>query len=88
MHCKSQVFDNKDFCSDKCKKEFEEDKTFFLQDLINTAREMGISKRELLEDYYFDEFIILADRFVKKRKKFDEQPKEKVEEVGWDQMGI
>jgi hypothetical protein len=57
---------------------------------------MGISKKELLEDYYFDEFIILMERQALTNKRRNEraereakQPKkEPVEEVGWDQFGI
>lgn len=66
-----------DYCSDKCIKDKEDDEFYFLQDWLNIAREMGISKREFLEDYYFDEFIILINRNA---KMINERSKEKPDE--------
>jgi hypothetical protein len=60
--------------------------------MINGAREMGISKKELFEDYYFGEINLLINRQLKtnkRREKLMNQPrKEDIEEVGWDQIGI
>lgn len=47
------------------------------------AGKIGISKRQLLEDYYYDEIPIIFEKYAELNN-----PKEKVEEVGWDQMGI
>jgi len=55
---------------------------FWVQSLIVTARMMGISKRELLEDYYLDEFLLISDKFVKMKS-----PKQN-EEVFIDQLGL
>lgn len=52
---------------------------------------MNITKKELFENYYLDEFFLLINRQVKankRREKLMNQPIEKVEEVGWDSMGI
>jgi hypothetical protein len=43
---------------------------------------MGISKRELFEDYYFDEFLIVSEQYVKMKKVPDQ------EEVFIDQIGL
>jgi len=48
------------------------------------ARAIGISKRELLEDYYYDEIPMI----FKKYNELHNTDKEKDEVVGWDQMGI
>lgn len=72
------------FCSDNCKTEHAEklkDSEYFLQDWLVVAREMGISKQELFEDYYMDEFIILT----KRRKKIFDQ-KEDSSEVYADEF--
>ncbi|MDP4134001.1 MAG: hypothetical protein Q8882_08320 [Bacillota bacterium] len=94
--CGEEIEKEKEYCSDKCQCESKDDLQYWLQDLINTAREMGISKREFLEDYYFDEFIILMERQAVMNKRRNDRmereakkpKKEPVEEVGWDQMGI
>jgi len=51
--------------------------------LIALASEIGISKKELFEDFYFDEFMILIKRKAELKKKHQEP---QVEEVCWDQM--
>ncbi len=55
----------------------------WFQELIVVAGKIGISKRQLLEDYYYDEIPIIFEKYAELNN-----PKEKVEEVGWDQMGI
>lgn len=49
--------------------------------MIVVAGKIGISKRQLLEDYYYDEIGIIFE-------KYSDLTKEKDEVVGWDQMGI
>jgi hypothetical protein len=69
-----------------------EDAKYWFQDLINIGRDMGISKMDLLENYYMDEVIILMKRqsiMNKRREEAAKKPQaEKPEVVGWDQMGI
>lgn len=36
---------------------------YWLQDLIVSALELGISKKELLEDYYWDEIPLIFERY-------------------------
>lgn len=58
--------------------------------MLIIAREMGISKKEFLEDYYFDEFILIMKRQTLINKRREEQikegKKEKDEVVYWDQI--
>jgi hypothetical protein len=67
---------------DKPEQPDEADEHWF-QELIVVAGKIGISKRQLLEDYYYDEIPIIFEKYAELN-----DPKEKVEEVGWDQMGI
>jgi hypothetical protein len=60
----------------------EADERWF-QELIVVAGKIGITKRQLLEDYYYDEIPIIFEKYSELNN-----PKEKDEEVGWDQMGI
>ena len=55
----------------------------WFQELIVVAGKIGISKRQLLEDYYYDEIPIIFEKYAELNN-----PKEKDEVVGWDQMGI
>lgn len=59
------------------------DNDYWLQDIIVAGLEIGISKKELLEDYYFDEISIIFDRYNKMHK-IDEEDNE--EEVYWDSI--
>jgi hypothetical protein len=67
-------------------------KKYWLQDIINIAREMGIGKKELMEDYYPAETYAIFKRQAAINKRREEEsklpPKEKTEEVYWNQMGI
>jgi hypothetical protein len=47
------------------------------------AGKIGITKRQLLEDYYYDEIPIIFEKYAELNN-----AKEKDEQVGWDQMGI
>lgn len=60
----------------------EADERWF-QELIVVAGKIGITKRQLLEDYYYDEIPIIFEKYTELSN-----TKEKEEEVGWDQMGI
>ena len=55
----------------------------WFQELIVVAGKIGITKRQLLEDYYYDEIPIIFEKYAELNN-----PKEKDEEVGWDQIGI
>lgn len=54
----------------------------WFQELIVCARHIGISKRELLEDYYYDEIPLIFKKYN------DLHNPDKDEEVYWDQMNI
>ncbi len=56
----------------------------WFQELIVVAGKIGITKRQLLEDYYYDEISIIFEKYGELSK----DPKDKDEEVGWDQIGI
>lgn len=47
------------------------------------AGKIGISKRQLLEDYYYDEIPIIFEKYAELNNH-----QEEIEEVGWDQIGI
>ena len=54
----------------------------WFQELIVVAGKIGISKRQLLEDYYYDETLpIIFEKYA------ELNPKEKMKVVLWDQMG-
>jgi len=61
--------------------ELDEADEHWFQELIVVAGKIGISKKQLLEDYYYDEIPIIFE-------KYSQLGKEKDEVVGWDQMGI
>ena len=67
-------------------------KKYWVQDIINLAREMGISKKEIMENYYPAETFAIFKRqsIINKRREKESKlpPKEKPEEVYWNQMGI
>jgi hypothetical protein len=44
----------------------------WFQDLIVCSRKIGISKKELLEDYYYDEIGSIFDRYAEISKPGDE----------------
>ena len=50
------------------------------------ANKIGISKKALLEDYYFDELSIVFEQYAELSKSSVED--EKVEECYWDELGI
>lgn len=50
--------------------------------MIVCARAIGISKKELLEDYYYDEISMIFKKYSELHKP------DKDEEVYWDQIGI
>ena len=90
-HCSKEFEGSGKFCSGKCQKEYNLDKKYWFQDWINIARELGISKREFLEDHYPDETILLFKRKAVMDKRRNERldiDKTKDEEVYWDQLNF
>jgi hypothetical protein len=55
----------------------------WFQELIVVAGKINITKRQLLEDYYYDEIPMIFEKYSELHNS-----KEKDEVVGWDQMGI
>jgi hypothetical protein len=52
----------------------------WLQRWIAIAQTMGIGKRELMEDYYYDEFMIMLDEYNDLHKAPD-QGEDEIQEV-------
>ena len=61
------------------------DNDYWLQDIIVAALEIGISKKELMNEYYFDEISIIFDRYNVMHK-IDKKEDNEEEEAYWDSM--
>lgn len=59
-----------------------EDNETWLQDLIVAALEIGISKKEFMEDYYFDEMSLIFESY----NKMHTSKADDIEEVYWDDI--
>lgn len=55
---------------------------YWLQDIIVAALEIGISKKELMNEYYFDEISIIFDRYNAMHK-IDKKDESEEEECYW-----
>jgi hypothetical protein len=64
-------------------KEKVEENEFWLQDLIVAGLAIGISKKELLEDYYWDEIPLIFEAYSRLH---DTKKKEEVEEAYIDDI--
>ena len=55
---------------------------YWIQKWIAIAESVGISKKSLLEDYYFDEFLLVLDAYNDMHN--PEKDEDKIEEVDAD----
>jgi len=62
----------------------EVDSRYWLQKVIAAALKIGISKKELFEDYYFDEICIVFSEYYRRGEEAESEPE--IEEVGADEF--